>query len=203
MALPPPDVAARECDRELLARAQACAPAIRRRSLELARLLPAWHPLAGVAEDVARLLEEPRGVRLAYYPATPVAAGTGAAWHAGFFLLELKPRRGGPPRRLPCIVLFQPCKAFSDPELRCVLAHELAHAADHRIEEVVYDYERALSTHFPADFRSPYPHPSLLLSRPGTRAVAAEELGALAEKRPAEFLAALRRCWKELQPVEG
>lgn len=188
-----------ECDRALLARAQANVPFVYSRLWELARM-PGLErsELGRIAERVIRLLDNPRGVYLAYYPAAPELPFRGVA--LGYcFSFELAPRRGGPPRRLTYIVLFQPCKVVSDPELRYVLAHELAHAAGCEDEAWAGTLADVLAIHFPAWFAQPAGSASLL--EPWARFVDAGDVQALARERPREFHEILARCRAELKPV--
>lgn len=198
MALPAPDAVARECDRELLARAKANIPFVYSRLWELVKAAGyARSELERLAERVIKLLDDPRGVYLAYYPVAPQRL----LWVAlGYcFSFELVPRRGGPPRRLTYIVLFQPCKVVSDPELRYVLAHELVHAAGCEDEVWAYTLADVLAVHFPAWFAKPATDAARL--DPWARFVDAEKIQKLARERPAEFHEALSRCRTALEPV--
>jgi hypothetical protein len=193
-----------ECDRALLARAQACAPAVYWKLRELLGLLPARERrLRRVAEDVIRLLEEPEGVHLAYYPAAPVIRFAGAVIDVSValcFHYDLEAGRGGR-RTLHYIAFFPPAKLASDPELRYILAHELAHAAGYRGEEPAARLADELAARFPSQLWKPTLCAHDYARRGAEGAVDLSEFARWIDERPAEFREALSSCCEELKPV--
>ena len=202
----PLDAVARECDRLLLSKAQRLAGDVRRALLRLleapGRALP--ERLREVAERVVRLLDDPRGVYLAYYPVTPAVRHLVTDVAVGYcFSFEQAFPGGG--RRLTYVVLFPPCRVATSPELRYVLAHELAHAAGYEDEHDAGLLAHALERHFPRDFEDV----SLLLPFRFLERVEAgeeelvplEEFARWVEAEPAEFHEALLRCREGLRPA--
>ena len=184
-----------ECDRALLYRARVLARDVYLYVNELLARLPEGEvAVREVAEDVLRLLENPRNVYLAHYPVTP-------AFFIGFVLayaFVLRPRGARVARRekVVFIVLFEPCRQLSDAELRYVLAHELVHASTHE-EEVSADLlANVLVIHFPEHFAPPDEGRLRVV-----RQVDMLKLERLVEERPLYLARRLLRCSLRLRPV--
>jgi hypothetical protein len=184
-----------ECDRALLARAQRLAEDVYLYVSELLAGLPEGEvAVREVAEDVLRLLENPRGVYLAYYPVTPV-------FFIGFalsytFILRPRGARRARRGRVVFIVLFEPCRQLSDAELRYVLAHELVHASTHE-EEVSADLlAEVLVVRFPEYFAPPDEGRLRVV-----RQVDMLRLERLVEERPLHLARRFLRCSAALRPV--
>jgi hypothetical protein len=199
-----PDVVARECDRALLARAQANAPEVHRRLellLELARAVPRALPgrLVEVAESAARLLENPKGVYLAYYPVAPGTVVRGKALSVrlagcAFIFTDF--------RLVALIIFYPPSRLTSDPELRYVLAHELAHAAGYEDEEDANLLADTLTSLFPRTFTNPARCAQEYASK-GEPVADWPDFNDWVRRHLREFHDSLFRCCEELKPVEG
>jgi len=194
------EVAAR-CDRALLARVRANAQPLRARLLELAARAPeGWRSAARIALDAARLLEA-RGILVAYYPVTPVRVEAGriaAVSLARYYFFGFAPSRS---RRV--IVFFPASGRALDPELRYILAHELAHAAGYHGEEEAYLLADALATMFPSDFAGTDRCAREYVSRMPEDMVEVSSFDRWVDEHLGEFYGSLFYCSEELKPVEG